>query len=210
MWRWSTSSTVFFLLVAVAATLFHQVGFSWHGNGSILGERASRGRQGVTDRLGVQTAYNGSRDGGSLLNRPSGIESGEIDGFPPVCEDPEGERVEAIRLDVTGTRFRCTESQCEHHYDNCIVEIDYELRADTRPDLSLEASVSCHADITYGTGHGYILTSSSDSKLQVHRLQPRVPDAHHLSMCFTFSSYEEVITAQLDSVKCRIKEVELQ
>jgi hypothetical protein len=164
----------------------------------------------VEEGAGVHTALNSTREGGSLLDQPLDLENTGLSGFPPVCEDPEGEEVEAIRLDVTGTRFHCTESQCEHHYDNCIVEIDYELSAETRPELELEASVRCSADITYGTGHGYILTSSTDSHMQTHSLKPRMPDAHHLSMCFKFSRYEEVITAQLDSVKCRIKKVDLK
>lgn len=146
----------------------------------------------------------------ALSNGENDFGPAEINGFPPVCIESVDSEVELIRLSVVSTRFRCTESMCEHHYDNCVVEIDYELTAETSSALAFETSVSCTADITYGTGHGYILKSSVDSKPEFHDLEPHAPHTYHSSMCFAFSRYEEVITAQLDSVQCRIQSVELK
>lgn len=176
-------------------------------SGDLRNEGATRYNFGVTAERG--TLHDDARSKtGSLFNESNDPGNDDVNGFPPICIEDDGGDVELIRLNVVSTRFHCTESMCEHHYDNCIVEIDYELVAETRADLTFETSVSCTADITYGTGHGYILKSSTDATPDLHDLEPHALHTYHTTMCFAFSRYEEVITAQLDSVQCRIRSVE--
>jgi len=119
------------------------------------------------------------------------------------CE-PKKKVKDDIVLRVTHTEFNCSAGSCEEHYGGCKLEIDYTLSAETLVDVSVDTSVSCKAKIFYRTGHGYVLSSESESETAHHLLHAHTEDRSTINLGFHFSSFEDVVETSLHSVECHI------
>jgi len=117
---------------------------------------------------------------------------------------PEDTLGDTICLEVTHTDLDCSENGCNHQYDNCALEIDYTLTSDKKDDGSIEASVTCNAEIVYLTKHGHILHSGSHSETEHHSFKAQSVDSFSIRLDFPFSLYEGVVRAQLNSLECHL------
>ena len=59
---------------------------------------------------GLVLKYASLHSDSTFQNRHFSPEAHGVKPFEPLCEEPPEREVEMIRLDVTGTRFRCSES----------------------------------------------------------------------------------------------------
>ncbi|MBT8360307.1 MAG: hypothetical protein KJO32_05085 [Deltaproteobacteria bacterium] len=117
---------------------------------------------------------------------------------------PDDKSGRTICLEVIHTDLDCIENGCNHEYDNCALEIDYTLTSDQQDDVSVDASVTCKAEIVYLTKHGYILRSGAHSVTEHHRFKAQTGDSFSISLAFPFSLYEGVVRAQLNSLECHL------
>lgn len=125
----------------------------------------------------------------------------------PLEEQFDVKPKESLRLNVTGARLECSKDECTHHHRGCTLEIGYHLSSEFRSKLDVDARVVCHACLNYTTSHGYRLKSNSCSSPSHHHLTR----ARHLDskivVNFQFSPYEEVVDAEVKSIRCRIEHV---
>lgn len=117
---------------------------------------------------------------------------------------PDDNSGNTICLEVIHTDLDCIENGCNHEYDNCALEIDYTLTSDKQDDVSVDASVTCNAEIIYLTKHGYILRSGYHSVTEHHSFKAQTGDSFSMSLAFPFSFYEGVVRAQLNSLECHL------
>lgn len=117
---------------------------------------------------------------------------------------PDDKSGNTICLEVIHTDLDCIANGCDHEYDNCALEIDYTLTSDKQTDASVDASVTCYAEIVYLTKHGYILHSGSHSVTEHHSFKAQTGDSFSISLAFPFSLYEGVVRAQLNSLECHL------
>lgn len=115
---------------------------------------------------------------------------------------------ESLRLKVTGARLECTEDECTHHQDHCALEIHYHLSAEFRSNLDVDAQVVCHACLDYTTGLGYHLKSDNCSSPSHHHLTRSSQLDGKIVVDFQFSPYEQVVDAEVKSIRCRIEQVD--
>lgn len=118
---------------------------------------------------------------------------------------PDDKAEDNVILKVIETRFFCSESDCDHHYRGCKIEITYGLLAENVSGIPIGTSVYCKARIVYKTEHGYQINSESYSENSHHDIDARTRGRSTVNLDFTFSSYEQVIEARLRSVECRIQ-----
>ena len=115
---------------------------------------------------------------------------------------------ESLRLQVTGARLECAEDDCTQHQRHCALEIDYRLSSEFGSNLDVDARVSCDACLDYTTWHGYRLKSNRCSTPSRHRLTRSSRIDGMIVVNFRFSPYEQVVDAEVRSIRCRIEEVD--
>lgn len=112
-------------------------------------------------------------------------------------------------LDVTGLKLSCLKSQCQTHHKECRLEVNYFLIGEGISGADLDAAICCKVRLGYMTSHGFELQSESSTENICHLHQADFNQTNHVSLEFAFSDYEQVVDADLESIECRIKSVEL-
>lgn len=125
---------------------------------------------------------------------------------PP--DKPSAVTQESVRLDVTGAMLACSEDDCSHHR-GCNLKIAYRLSSRLGRDFNVAAQVICQARLGYTTSHGYHLKSERCSSPVTHVLQRHDRVNSTLEVEFQFSPYEQVIDAQVGSIRCHIEQAEI-
>jgi len=117
---------------------------------------------------------------------------------------PDGSEGDIFRFKVEKANFSCTEGKCEHYYDSCRLELDYNITSLLSSAPSQETEIRCNAIIKYQTGGGDSLLCESDSEVVVHIFSGKETCHANIHFDFYFSYYEAVEHADLESVECHI------
>ncbi|MCE8037037.1 SH3 domain-containing protein [Halomonas sp. MCCC 1A11062] len=113
-----------------------------------------------------------------------------------------------VCLNLINTNLDCHEDLSSDTYRSCDVTAEYELATDYRGQSSLGVDVSCDAEITHHTVNGR-RRSSTESDWFSHSLYSHGSDWNAMNFSFSFNSFDEIYRVQLDSVTCRIENVQL-
>lgn len=113
-----------------------------------------------------------------------------------------------VCIEVTDADIDCDENYSDNYYNGCEVEIDYGLETDYRGQSSLNVDIECEAEISYKSRSSYN-SSGSDSETESHSLYAGGSDYNTIEVDFSFSSYKEVYSVELDSAECEIESVNL-
>ncbi|MGI0135130.1 MAG: hypothetical protein ACREBW_09265 [Candidatus Micrarchaeaceae archaeon] len=124
------------------------------------------------------------------------------------CER-EDETGSKVCVEVTDRNIDCDEDYAARHYDDCSVNIDYDVKTDYRGDSELETDVECDVDIKYGGRNTYFMHPASDSQDDSHDLSSYDDESYSMQIDFSFSTSQEVTVAKITSVSCEITDVDL-
>lgn len=139
------------------------------------------------------------------LRRASG---GTPYGYGSECESEDRSGAE-VCLNVSDASLDCDESYLGDYYDSCDVAISYRLETNHRGQSDIEVDVSCNAEISYERRDRYGSTSDYSSNWFSHDLGAHDSEYGSMNLHFSFSSFDEVVSAEIESVDCRIEDLEL-
>jgi len=114
-----------------------------------------------------------------------------------------------VCLEVTSADFDCDEHYSGEYYDSCEIEVDYEIRSDYKGDSRIYVDIECEARVSYKTRESYD-SSDSDSESESHYLRANRTIRDSLELDFSYSDYQEVYSAEVDSLECEIESVSLR
>lgn len=114
-----------------------------------------------------------------------------------------------VCISVNAASLDCDESYDDSYYDSCEVDVDYSLETDYRGGSYIGVDVYCEAGIAYQSTSGR-KRYESDSHYESHSLYSYGMDSGHVTVDFSFSSYEEVYKVSLDDVWCEMQSVQLR
>ena len=114
-----------------------------------------------------------------------------------------------VCVKITGGDIECHESYDGNYYNDCDVTIRYEVETNYKGGTYINTEVECKVDIQYKGTHTYI--TQSDSGYQSESFDLYANDSRNETMYFnfSFSSFEEITSAEIDTKTCEIESVEL-
>ena len=114
-----------------------------------------------------------------------------------------------VCVSITGSDLTCNESYYGNFYQDCDVDLNYEVSTDYKGGSYIDAEINCTVEIEYEDRESYRTQSDSNSEDETHSLYAHGSDSNTMSFNFSFSSYEEIIKVKISSAECDIENVNL-
>lgn len=114
-----------------------------------------------------------------------------------------------VCLEVTDADFECDENYSGDYYDSCEIEIDYEIRSDYRGESRIAVDIECEGRVSYKARESYN-SSDSESESESHYLRANRTISDSMELEFSYSYYQEVYSAEVDSLECELDSVRLR
>lgn len=111
---------------------------------------------------------------------------------------------------ITRVNLDCNKSSFGEYYQDCDVVLRYDIETDYPGGAYLDVEVECRVEIEYKGRGTYSTHSDSQSKDESHTLYAHSSDSETMRFNFSFSSYQEIIRAKINSARCEIESVDLQ
>jgi len=119
----------------------------------------------------------------------------------------EHETEAQVCVSVSDASLDCSESYDRSYYRSCQVEVDYEVVTNFEGDGYLDVEIECTAEIRYKGRNSYSWSHESADDDETHTLYPLGSDSGDVGLDFSFSSYKEVVSVQLESAQCEVDSV---
>lgn len=114
-----------------------------------------------------------------------------------------------VCVEITGGDLDCSEDYSGSYYRDCDVTLSYELKTDYTGGAYLDVEVECTVEIEYKGRNTYSTQSDSSYDDESHSLYAQGSESETMYFSFSFSSYQEIIGAQLSFAECEIESVDL-
>jgi hypothetical protein len=114
-----------------------------------------------------------------------------------------------VCISITGGDLNCNESYDGNYYQDCDVDLNYEVSTDYKGGSYIDAEINCTVEIEYEDRESYRVQTDSNYENETHSLYAHGSDSNNMSFNFSFSSYEEIIKAKISSAECEIESVNL-
>jgi hypothetical protein len=123
--------------------------------------------------------------------------------------DTEYKTNATVCVEITDASIECNESYAGNYYQDCDLEIEYEVKTDYSGGAYLDVDVECEVEIEYKGRSSYVTQSDSDSQDESHSLYAHGSESETLQFNFGFTSYQEVTNVKIGSASCEIGSVDL-
>lgn len=143
----------------------------------------------------------------AYVSRPRGKRTRNVSGDD--C-DSESETGAEVCVRATNASLDCQKSFAGEYYSGCEATLEYEVETDYDGDSYLDVGVECKVEITYSGRNTFVTQDDSDSQDDSHDLYAGDSDSGSMSFDFSFSSFQEVTRARIESATCEIDDVYLQ
>ena len=114
-----------------------------------------------------------------------------------------------VCVEVSRSNLDCNENYDGDYYNDCDVNLSYDIETDYSGGAYLDVEVDCRVEIEYTGREIYSTRSDSSSQDESHSLYAHGSDRESKNFNFSFSSYDEVTSAKLMSVDCKVDSVNL-
>lgn len=115
----------------------------------------------------------------------------------------------SVCVEITGGRIDCNADFAGTYYQDCDVEIDYDVETDYSGGAYLDVDVECEAEIEYKGRGIYTVEADSDRQDESHNLYAHGRESETLRFNFSFGPYQEVTSAKISSANCEVGSVDL-
>lgn len=122
--------------------------------------------------------------------------------------DTESQTGAEVCLDVNDAEIECDENYAGNYYQDCEVEVEYDIETDYRGESSIDTEIECEVEISLKTRESYN-SNESDDESESHSLDSHDSESGSMDFDFSFSSYKEVYSVELEDVECEISDLDL-
>lgn len=124
------------------------------------------------------------------------------------CENEYKTNAE-VCIRVTSGDINCHESLYGGYYDYCDVSLSYDVETDYKGGSYLDTSIRCDVEIEYKGRDDFMRRSDSDNQEESYDLYTNDSTSNTMDFNFSFSSFNEIISAKINSAQCEIESVDL-
>ena len=114
-----------------------------------------------------------------------------------------------VCVEITGSDIDCSEDYSDNYYRDCDVSLSYEVETDYSGGAYLDVEIECTVEIEYKGRNTYTTQSNSSYDDENYSLYAHGSDSETMNFNFSFSSYQEIISAKISSAECEVESVYL-
>ena len=114
-----------------------------------------------------------------------------------------------VCVEITGGDIDCNENYSGNYYNDCDVSLSYDVNTDYGGGAYLDVEVECTVEVEYKGRNTYSTQSDSSRDDESHSLYAHGSDSETLNFNFSFSSYQEIISAKISGAECEIDSVDM-
>ena len=114
-----------------------------------------------------------------------------------------------VCVKIKDSSIDCNENFDQTAYRDCDVDLSYKVETDYAGGTYLDVDVKCRVEIEYKGRNSYSTKSDEESISDSYNLYANDSLSKTKSFNFSFSSFEEVTSAKISNLECKINNVEL-